>query len=160
MAAPATQGRYGAINWVGGYYRADMWAKNHPIFDGLPAGGILDPTFYREILPQEAFLHCYTVGRGFTEDEVTADCEQPLEAVFGPIADFALRLRPACRRVPLGAGRFVLNNLLIRENLGRVPAAERLLRNLLNYAARDLDPPPAELPADFERQLKAWGYGA
>ena len=58
----------------------------------------------------------------------------------------------------LGAGRFVLNNLLVRENLGRMPAAERLLRNMLNYAARDLDQPPAELPADFEQQLQARGY--
>ena len=33
-----------------------------------------------------------------------------------------------------GAGRFILNTLLIRENLGSNPAAERLLRNLLNYA--------------------------
>jgi len=32
------------------------------------------------------------------------------------------------------AGRFILNTLLIRENLGSNPAAERLLRNLLNYA--------------------------
>jgi hypothetical protein len=28
----------------------------------------------------------------------------------------------------------MLNTLRIRENLGRVPAAEHLLRNLLNFA--------------------------
>ena len=44
------KGLLAGINWVGGYYRADMWAKNHPIFDGLPSGGLLDPTFYRETL--------------------------------------------------------------------------------------------------------------
>ena len=38
------------------------------------------------------------------------------------------------------------------------PSAERLLRNLLNYAARDLDKPPTDLPADFQQQLKAIGY--
>jgi hypothetical protein len=153
------KGRYGPINWVGGYYRADMWAKVHPIFDGLPAGGILDPTFYREILPQQAWLKCYTVGRGFTEEEITGDLEQPLEAVCGAnrlSANYASGLHVAV--YPLGAGRFVLNNLLVRENLGRVPAAERLLRNMLNYAGRELDKPPAELPADIEAQLKAWGY--
>ncbi len=58
----------------------------------------------------------------------------------------------------LGAGRFILNNLQILENLGTDPAAERLLRNMLNYAARDLDQPLAELPADFDQQLKAIGY--
>jgi hypothetical protein len=39
-----------------------------------------------------------------------------------------------------------------------LPAAERLLRNLLNYAARDLDQPLADLPADFDQQLKTIGY--
>ena len=57
-----------------------------------------------------------------------------------------------------GAGRFILNTLRIREILGVDPVAERLLRNLLNYAARDLDEPVAELPADFDQQLKTIGY--
>ena len=39
-----------------------------------------------------------------------------------------------------------------------LPAAERLLRNLLNYAARGLDQPVADLPGDFQQQLKAIGY--
>ena len=52
------------INWVGGYYRADMWAKDHPIFEGLPCGGLMDPTFYREILPQHALLKSYTANHG------------------------------------------------------------------------------------------------
>ena len=29
---------------------------------------------------------------------------------------------------------------------------------MLNYAARDLDQPLTELPADFDQQLKAIGY--
>jgi hypothetical protein len=58
----------------------------------------------------------------------------------------------------LGAGRFIVNTLRIRENLGTDPAADRLLRNMLNYAARDLDKPPGDLPADFQQQLKTIGY--
>jgi hypothetical protein len=58
----------------------------------------------------------------------------------------------------LGAGRFVLSTLAIRPNLGTSPPAERLLRNLLRYAAADAAKPPAELPANFEEQLKALGY--
>ena len=57
-----------------------------------------------------------------------------------------------------GAGEFVLNTLRVRENLGKVPPAERLLRNMLRFAARDIAQPPAELPADFDQQLKAAGY--
>ena len=36
--------------------------------------------------------------------------------------------------------------------------AERLLRNMLRYAARDLAQPPAALPANFEDELKTLGY--
>lgn len=59
----------------------------------------------------------------------------------------------------LGAGRFILTTLPIRENLGTHPAAERLLRNLLNFAARDDGKPLADLPANFAQQLARWGYG-
>jgi len=58
----------------------------------------------------------------------------------------------------VGAGRFVLNTLQIREHLGRHPAADRLLCNMLRYAARDAQRPPAELPPGFDGQLKAMGY--
>jgi hypothetical protein len=51
-----------------------------------------------------------------------------------------------------------VNTLRIRENLGTDPVAEVLLRNMLNYAARGLDQPPADLPADFQQQLKAIKY--
>jgi hypothetical protein len=49
----------------------------------------------------------------------------------------------------LGAGRCIVNTLRIREDLGSDPVAERLLRNMLNCAARDLDKPLADLPPDF-----------
>jgi hypothetical protein len=58
----------------------------------------------------------------------------------------------------LGAGRFILNTLDIAPNLGAQPAAERLLRNMLKYAARDAEKPLADLPADLEKQLQAMGY--
>jgi hypothetical protein len=59
---------------------------------------------------------------------------------------------------PFGAGRCLINTLRIRENLSTHPAAERLLRNMLRYAAQDVQQPLAELPADFEQQLQAIGY--
>jgi hypothetical protein len=40
----------------------------------------------------------------------------------------------------LGLGRFILNTLNIESNLGKHPAAERLLRNMLNYAAGESKP--------------------
>ena len=113
------------------------------MFDGLPAGGLMDYTFYREIIP----------------DAVWMNQDPPVEAVAGAIKasqDYSSGLMLSV--YPLGAGRFVLNTLLIRENLGRHPAAERLLRNLLRSAGNDLQQPVADLPADFEAQLRAIGY--
>jgi hypothetical protein len=58
----------------------------------------------------------------------------------------------------LGSGRFILNTLRIREQLGTHPAADRLLLNLLRYASRDQAKPLAELPANFEARLRSLGY--
>ena len=132
--------RLGFNVWL---YHKDDWAKNHPIFDGLPTGRILDSTFYREILP----------NNGFNGQNV------PAEVVAGGIhtaCGYNSGLTTAVYK--LGEGRFTLNTLRIRENIGADPVAERLLRNMLLHAARDTDKPVAELPADFDAQLKAMGY--
>jgi hypothetical protein len=127
------------MNW---YFRADFWAKEHPLFDGLPCGGIMDYRFYEDIL----------------RTKVLRGVQPPAEAVAGAIqasggspyqADLLVSV------ASLGAGRLLLNSLLVRQNLGGVPAAERLLRNMLNYASQGADQPLAELPAGFAEQLKA-----
>jgi hypothetical protein len=139
----ATKGALGETG--GGYYRGDTFAAKHPVFDGLPSGGILDYTFYRNIITQG--------GIGL------AGADAPEELIVGGIraqAGYASVVQTAAYN--FGAGRFLFNTLKIRENLGTDPVAELLLRNLLNYSARDLDKPPADLPADFQQQLKAIGY--
>jgi hypothetical protein len=124
-------------------YHKDDWAKNHPIFDGLPAGCVLDHTFYREVIS----------NRGWSGQDV------PAEVVAGSIdtsLGYASALTVAVYN--LGAGRFTLNTLRICENLGSDPAAERLLRNMLRHAARDASKPLGDLPTDFDAQLKAMEY--
>jgi hypothetical protein len=89
----------------------------------------------------------------------TTPLDRPAEAVCGAIrTSFEYCSGLNIGVWDFGAGRFIVNTLRIRENLGADPAAERLLRNLINYAARGLDKPLAELPADFQQQLKAIGY--
>jgi hypothetical protein len=101
-------------------YLWDEWAKPHPIFDGLPAG-IMDYTFYREI-----------IGNG-----VWVGQDPPAEAVAGAIkASQGYQSGLLVAVYDMGAGRMVLNTLLVRENLGKHPAADRLLVNMLRYAAR------------------------
>jgi hypothetical protein len=107
------------------WFRADHWAKEHPVLAGLPCGGVVDYTFYRDILSAIVFR----------------DLQSPLEAICGAIQtsggsdDYRSDLLAEC---PFAAGRVVLNSLKVRDNLGKVPAADRLLLNLINYAARDL----------------------
>jgi len=128
------------MNWL---YHKDEWAKAHPIFDGLPCGGMMDYAFYREIIPDVAF----------------SGLQPPTQAIAGAnnaSFDYSSGLMLAEYR--LGEGRFFLNTLLIRENLTKNPVAERLLRNLLSYAARELDKPPATLPTDFGAQVNELGY--
>ena len=50
-------------------YHKDEWAKRHPIFAGLPCGGLMDYTFYRELVPDRAWV----------------DLDPPTEAVAGAI---------------------------------------------------------------------------
>jgi hypothetical protein len=134
----------GTVTSIGGsLYHKDEWAKNHPIFDGLPAGGLMDWLFYREIIP----------------DPVWVGLDPPAEAVAGAnnvAFGYASGLTVSVHQ--FGEGRFVLNTLRIADNLGVHPAAERLLRNMLRYAARDAKKPPSDLPTDFEAQLKSLGY--
>ncbi|MBN2296161.1 MAG: hypothetical protein JXM70_27265, partial [Pirellulales bacterium] len=124
-------------------YHKDEWAKRHPIFDGLPCGGLMDYTFYREIISDLAW----------TGQEV------PAEVVAGATntsQDYSAGLTVSVNT--LGAGQFILNTLNIQENLEKNPAADRLLLNMLCHAARDTSKPLADLPTDFDEQLKAMGY--
>ena len=156
----AHKGTITEADWVGGYFRGARWAKRHPIFDGLPAGGMMDARFYSNIISPLILSQDYTIYTGgVLMNPATAPFDRPSEAVCGSIrtnSEYVSGLHIGVW--DFGAGRFIVNTLRIRENLGTDPAAERLLRNLLNYAARDLDKPVAELPADFEKQLKAIGY--
>lgn len=124
-------------------YHKDEWAKAHPLFDGLPARGLLDYAVYREVIPDVAWV----------------GLEPPAEAVAGAInaaCGYSSGLLVAVYR--FGAGEFVLNALAVRENLGSCPVAERLLGNFLRFAARDAGAPLADPPADLEATLDALGY--
>ena len=143
-----------------GFFRADRWAKQHPIFDGLPAGGMMDYRFYRNVFSPLTLSQEHLLPRNWWSTlPNTTPLDRPAEAVCGAIrtsAEYASGLSIGVW--DFGAGRFIVNTLRIRENLGTDPAAERLLRNLIIYAARDLDKPLADIPADFPQQLKEIGY--
>ena len=97
----ARKGNFAGLpSWL---YHKDEWAKRHPIFDGLPAGGLMDYTFYRELIPNTAFTGTRSAGRGGSS---------------GHRCLLRLFLGVAGGRVSAGAGEFVLNSLQIREQPG------------------------------------------
>ena len=102
----------------------------------------MDYSHYRELIP----------------DVVFSGIEPPADPVAGGInASWGYQSGLLVAVYKLGAGEFILNSLRIRDHLGKVPQAERLLRNMLRFAGRDLSKPPALLPPDFDAQLKTLG---
>jgi hypothetical protein len=132
----------------------DEWAAKHPIFDGLPCGGILDQTYYLDLISDLAW-----VGKILDKPLFVQDV--PSEAVAGAIntghTGSGYESGLMVRVDDLGEGRFILNTLRIYENLGTNPVAERLLRNMLNYASINVSKPLGILPSDFDAQLKKMG---
>jgi hypothetical protein len=125
-------------------YPKDEWVKRHPLFEGLPCGGLMDYTFYREIVPDLRYW-----GQAIPDEPVAGAFRTSCP---GHHSELMLSV------YHLGAGRFILNSLRVRQALGQDPTAERLLRNMLRYAATDLGKPLPPLPAAFDAQLKAIGY--
>lgn len=125
-----------------GIYRPDWWARAHPLFDGMPGEGLLDYTYYRELLPDLAY-----VGTDKPDVAVAAS----MNTSFDYWGGLTLAI------YELGAGEFLLSTMRLRKHLGKVPSAERLLRNILRYAARNAALPIETLPVDFEAELAARG---
>jgi len=107
----------GMRSWL---YHKDEWCKRHPILDGLQSGGPMDYDLYRNIISDVAFI-----GQDPPEQAIAGACDVSL--------DYASGLMLAAYRV--GRGLCLLNTLRVRENLGADPVAERLLRNMLQYAS-------------------------
>jgi len=110
------------INLPNNVYHKEDWAKNHPIFAGLPAGAVMDYSVYREVIGNV----------GWQREDA------PDEAVAGAIYAFTAYSSGLLVSVDkLGEGRIILNALRVRDNIGRDPVADRLLLNMLGYAASD-----------------------
>jgi hypothetical protein len=126
-------------------YPKDEWAKKHPLFDGLPCGGLMDYTFYRELIPDIRY------GGLETPDEAVAGTFR----TSNPGAYWCDSMLSVHK---LGQGRIILNAFRVRQTLGQDPTAERLLRNTLNYAAKDAGKPTLETNANLDELLKSIGY--
>jgi hypothetical protein len=127
-----------------GVYHKDEWNRRHPVFAGLPTGGLMDYTFYRDIIPAIGWQGDTTPG----ELMAGAIHAAPGTGYASGLLLFGDRFE---------AGHDVVNILRIRDNLGKDPAAERLLRNLIEFVAHQLDDPTVPPPADLDRRLDELG---
>ena len=107
----------------------------------------MDWEYYGPVIPQHLF-DCQT-----TPDDVAAAA---FAVGYSQLGGYASGMPVGVYR--LGAGRFVLSTLRILGNLDRHPAADRLLLNLIDYAAQPFRRSPALAPNDLDRVLARIGY--
>jgi len=141
----AKKGRcYRFNDWL---YHKECVAKAHPIFDSLQGRGILDWYYYGQVTPHHLFE-----GQETPDDIAAAAFAMGYSTPGGYASGILLG------SYRFGEGRFVLNTFPVLENLDAHPAADRLLLNLIGYAAGFVQAPLSELPSGFDAQLRAIGY--
>jgi hypothetical protein len=140
----ARKGRCYAFNdWL---YHKECVAARHPILDGLGGPGILDWDVYGPVIARPVFD-----GQDAPDETAVAAFALGYPCPGGTASGVMVG---AYR---LGAGWILLNTLRVAENAGSHPAADRLLLNMVRWAAGKAAGEPEPLPADFEARLDALG---
>ena len=132
---------------AGYFWGRDDIVMPHPTFEALPSRCVMDLHFYRDIIPYRSFL----------ELDETAEVIVPCFALGRPGGQgYWSAANLVIYR--FGAGKIIISTLRLLENLGRHPAADQIVINLLAYAYSDAGKPLSLLPTDFPAQLEAVGY--
>jgi hypothetical protein len=141
----ANKGRvYEFYDWL---YHKECVAKPHPVFSGLQGNGILDWDYYGPVLPH------YLFDGQDTPPEVIAAA---FAAGYSTPGGYASGVMLGSYR--FAAGQFFVNTFPLLENIDTHPAADRLLLNLIQYAATSVQGPAGPLPADFDARLSEIAY--
>jgi len=129
-------------------YHKECVAKRHPLFAGLAPAGIMDWDYYGPLI-----TNLFFEGQDTPEDVAAAAF-----AVCHSSRPDGYAAGVMLGAYPLGAGKFLLNTFNLLDNVDQHPAADRLLLNLMAYAAQSTQSPPAPLRDDFETVIKELGY--
>jgi beta-galactosidase len=109
-------------HWVGVYH----YARRHPIFDGLPTGGFLGQP-YQNVVASETIVDLKAPAVvGCVSWDFQKNYLGPTDAWHG--TDLAI--------VPHGKGGMILSMLQLVDHLGADPVADRILLNMIGFAAR------------------------
>ena len=128
-------------------YHKESVAKSHPIFAGMQGKGILDWDYYGATLPS------YLFDGQDTPDEVIAAAFAAGYTTPGGYASGVL-----LGSYKFGAGKFFINSFAILDNIDTHPAADRLLLNLIEHVAAEINGPAVPLPTGFDFLLKQIDY--
>jgi hypothetical protein len=101
------------------------YARKHPIFDALPTNGFMGQPYQNVIAPYSIINLPGQAIAGSMSWDVIRDYRGPTEWWHG--TDLAV--------VPHGKGRMILSTLRIVGNLGEDPVADKILFNLIEWAA-------------------------
>jgi hypothetical protein len=113
---------------VGCFLTTCHYAKLHPVFDGLPARGLMRQP-YRNVIPAKTFLEMSDEDICGTFDSMAvAEGNYMIGETRWWGSDILVKRH--------GTGRIVLTHLRVLENLGHDVAADRLFVNLINHFAR------------------------
>ena len=106
------------------WWSIDHFVRAHPIFDAMPANRLMDSCYYRLVWPDVSLVAA-------SEGETVAGAFG-----IGCIGEGGYFSGVDLGVHPFGKGQVIVNTLRIEEHLGRDPAADRLLLNLIRFAAR------------------------
>ena len=136
-------------------YHKECVAKFHPFFEDMQAKGIMNWDYYGPMIPHYVFD-----GLAVPDDVAAIGFAV---GFYGAYASGVLlgSYRCSVRNdsfTPMGTGMFIVNTFPILENVDAHPAADRLLLNLIHYAAGHAEGPITPLSGNFDDQLKKIGY--
>ncbi len=127
-------------NAVGCFLPVCHYAKLHPVFEKLPARGLMRQP-YRNVAPAFSFLE--------SSDEDICGCYDAMPAAGeNYMMDGGAWWGSNILVKRYGSGRIVLTHLRVLEHLGNDPLADRLFINMLNHFARRSVPSDSPLPVD------------
>ena len=108
------------------------WVKKHPVFDGLPSGCVAG----------YEYADVYADKFDKVDDILAAGGEVIMGGLWAH-----MWTRPsvyysgaALYRIPLGRGNIIVCNMKLLDNLAANPVAQRMMVNLINYAAALIKP--------------------
>lgn len=129
-------------------YHKECVARQHVLFFGLAPKGIMDWDYYGPLIS----------NRFFEGQDTPQDVAAAAFAICHSSRPDGYASGVMLGAYPFGSGKILLNTFNLLDHVDRHPAADRLLLNLMAYAATTTQEPPAPLPADFETTLRELGY--